>query len=65
MGNSASASATSSTIHDNNKDRELVTISEKVHLTKDQYEVLNIICNTYQESVSQYMQEALVEAMRF
>ena len=36
-----------------------------INLTKSQYEVLNIICNTYEESVSQYMQEALVEAMRF
>jgi hypothetical protein len=26
---------------------------------------LNIICNTYEEPVSQYLQEALVEAMRF
>ena len=26
---------------------------------------MNIICNTYEESVSQYLQEALVEAMRF
>jgi DNA-binding winged helix-turn-helix (wHTH) protein len=47
MGNSASASVTSSSIQGN--DKELVTIAEKVHLTKDQYEVLNIICNTYQE----------------
>lgn len=44
---------------------ECVTIAEKVGLTKNQYEVLNIICNTYEESVSQYMQEALIEAMRF
>jgi hypothetical protein len=34
-------------------------------MTKGQYEVLNIICNTYEESFSQYLQEALVEAMRF
>jgi hypothetical protein len=47
------------------KNEELVTITEKINLTKSQYEVLNIICNTYQESVSQYLQEALVEAMRF
>jgi hypothetical protein len=43
----------------------LVTINEKVNLTKDQQEVLNIICNTYQISISEYMQEALVEAMKF
>jgi hypothetical protein len=34
-------------------------------LKKDQYEVLKIICNTYQTSFSEYMQQALVEAMRF
>jgi hypothetical protein len=26
---------------------------------------MNIICNAYKESISQYLQEALVEAMRF
>ena len=65
MSNSASASVSSSTIQDNNKDhKQLVTISEKVQLTRSQHEVLSIICNTYEEPVSQYMQEALVEAMR-
>jgi hypothetical protein len=44
---------------------DLVTINEKVNLTKDQHEVLNIICKTYQISISEYMQEALVEAMKF
>ena len=44
---------------------DLVTINEKVNLTKDQHEVLNIICNTYQISISEYMQQALVEAMKF
>jgi hypothetical protein len=64
--NSTSASVTTSTIPHNSKGHEeLVTITEKINLTKSQYEVLNIICNTYEESVSQYLQEALVEAMRF
>jgi len=31
----------------------------------DQHEVLNIICDTYQISISEYLQEALVEAMKF
>ncbi|SRR5215204_1305317 len=44
---------------------ELVTITEKISLTKNQHEILNIICNTYEESISKYLQEALVEAMRF
>jgi hypothetical protein len=67
MDSSPTPSAASKVIQtNNNEDHEkLVTIAEKVSLTKNQYEVLNIICNTYEESVSQYLQEALVEAMRF
>jgi hypothetical protein len=64
--NSSVSATTSRTIRDKNKDHEeLITITEKIDMTKNQYEVLNIICNTYEESVSQYLQEALVEAMRF
>ena len=44
---------------------DLVTINEKVNLTKKQQQVLKMICDTYQMSVSEYMQQALVEAMRF
>jgi len=66
MGSSSIPAAASKVIQTNNKeDHEFVTITEKVSLTKNQYEVLNIICNTYEESISQYLQEALVEAMRF
>jgi hypothetical protein len=62
----SSVSTTSSGTTPNNKDHEQqVTITEKINLTKSQYEVLNVICNTYEEPVSQYLQEALVEAMRF
>lgn len=59
--------ATSKVIRtNNNKDHEkLISITEKISLTKNQYQVLNIICNAYEESISQYLQEALVEAMRF
>ena len=63
-----SMSPASKVIRTNNikKDHEeLISITEKINLTKKQYEVLNIICNTYEESISQYLQEALVEAMRF
>jgi len=31
---------------------------------KKQYDVLKIVCDTYQKSISEYMQEALVELMR-
>jgi hypothetical protein len=47
------------------EDSELVTINEKVNLTKEQNEVLHMICNSYEMTISEYMQQALVEAMRF
>jgi hypothetical protein len=44
---------------------DVITINEKVNLTKQQHQVLKIICDTYETSFSEYMQQALVEAMRF
>jgi anti-sigma28 factor (negative regulator of flagellin synthesis) len=44
---------------------DIITINEKVNLTKQQHQVLKTICDTYQMSLSEYMQQALVEAMRF
>ena len=60
--NSSSSSSTSSKVKETyNKDpADLVTINEKVNLTKNQYEVLKIICETYEQSVSEYMEQALV-----
>jgi hypothetical protein len=46
-------------------DTNLVTIHERINLTKEQCDVLKTICHTYEESISDYMQEALIEAMRF
>ncbi len=48
--NSSSSSSHSSKVNKTySKDpADLITINEKVNLTKDQHEVLNIICNTYQ-----------------
>jgi hypothetical protein len=40
-------------------------INEKLNLSGSQYEVLKIICDTYKQSISDYMQEALIEPMRF
>jgi hypothetical protein len=47
------------------KNSDLVTINEKVILTKEQNEILQMVCNSYEMSISEYMQQALVEAMRF
>jgi len=64
--NSSSSSPSSKVNETYCKDpANVITINEKVNLTKDQHKVLNIICNTYQISISEYMQEALVEAMKF
>ena len=64
-----SISPTKSTgTYDKNKDSggdSIVTVNEKVNLTKSQHQVLKTICDTYEISVSEYMQQALVEAMRF
>ena len=50
-----------------NKDsiENVITVIEKISLTKDRHHVLKIIYDTYEMSLSEYMQQALVEAMRF
>jgi hypothetical protein len=67
MASSSIRSSASRIAQTNNEDsiEPIVTINEKVNLTKQQDEVLKIICDTYQMSFSEYMQQALVEAMRF
>ena len=52
---SSSASVSSEVIP--TKDNELVTINEKVNLTKEQNEVLQMICNSYEMTISEYMQQ--------
>jgi hypothetical protein len=52
--------------HNNsNKEYDFITITEKIKLKKNQYEVLKIICDPYHSSLSEYIQEAIIEAMRF
>ena len=76
MNNSSSVSSVSSATtssssltntQNKNKDStdDVIAINEKINLTKQQHHVLKIICDTYQMSLSEYMQQALVEAMRF
>lgn len=43
---------------------DIITINEKINLTKQQHQVLKIICDTYETPFSEYMRQALVEAMR-
>jgi hypothetical protein len=60
-----SSSSSSSTSSSPTSVPPKVTINEKVNLTKEQNEVLQMICNSYEMTISEYMQQALVEAMRF
>ena len=69
-GSSSSLSSTTQSKVDNsngdsNKENDIITLTEKIKLKKDQYEVLKMICDTYQTSFSQYIGEAIIEAMRF
>jgi len=68
MSSSATMSSSESTHTDKKGEdniHDFITINEKVNLTKQQHQVLKIICDTYQISLSEYIQQALVEAMRF
>jgi len=66
MNGSSSSSLSSKMKETHSKDHaKLITINEKVNLTKKQFDVLKIICDTYEQSVSEYMEEALVEAMQY
>jgi hypothetical protein len=58
-----SSSSSSSTSSSPTSVPPKVTINEKVNLTKEQNEVLQMICNSYEMTISEYMQQALVEAM--
>ena len=73
MNNSRSSlgetSLSSKPTQNRNKDKsatvnDTIAINEKINLTKNQYEVLNMICNSYEKSFSEYIQEALVRTMQ-
>ena len=42
----------------------MITINENVTLTKNQHQALKIVCDIYQQSFSEYIQEALVQTMK-
>jgi hypothetical protein len=47
------------------EDDDLITITENIKLKMEQYEVLKIICDIYRFSIPEYIQEVLIEAMKF
>jgi hypothetical protein len=49
---------------DKNSDDTMITFNENVSLTKNQHQALTIVCDIYQQSVSEYIQESLVRTMR-
>ena len=61
MNASSSRSTGSSEVLRDQRGNDYVTLTEKVDLTKKQYEVLNIVCTTYGKSLSEYMEEALAQ----
>jgi hypothetical protein len=67
--NNAQTMSSSKSDHLNNKNKDaindIVIINEKVNLTQQQHQVLKMICDTYEISLSEYMQQALIEAIRF
>jgi hypothetical protein len=66
VSSSTATSAPPKVTRTNNRDpKELVIMNEKVNLTKEQNEVLQMICNSFEMTISEYLQQALVEAMRF
>ena len=42
----------------------MITINENVTLTKNQHQALKIVCDIYEQSFSEYIQEALVQTMK-
>ena len=62
------SSSSSKLIREPNKTKDAIhdtiTINEKISLTKKQHEVLNMLCNSYEISISKYMKEALVQLMK-
>jgi hypothetical protein len=53
--------------HGNKQEHDdgIIRITETINLKREQYEVLKIICDTYRLSLSEYIQEVLIEAMKF
>jgi hypothetical protein len=61
----ASSSKPGNNLNGKNKPSvDVVTISETISLTKNQHQALKIVCDIYQQSFSEYIQEALVQTMR-
>jgi len=62
MDSSLSSKPTHISNRNKNDVDDTIVINEKINLTKNQYKVLNMICNSYEKSISKYMQEALVQS---
>jgi hypothetical protein len=47
-----------------NSEEDIITITERVNLTKNQHQALKIVCDIYQQSFSEYIHQALVQTMK-
>jgi hypothetical protein len=71
MNNSSTSAVTSKkseskiSHNDSNNQDDFITITEGIKLRNEQYKVLKIICDTYRLSLSQYIQQILIEAMKY
>jgi predicted DNA-binding protein len=43
---------------------DIITITEKINLTKSQHQALKIVCEIFQQSFSEYIQHAVVQTMK-
>lgn len=50
--------------HDNITSDSQIKINQQITLTKDQYELLNIISKARNKSISEYIQMAVIETMK-
>jgi hypothetical protein len=62
---SFSSAATPSSKSTNSQDKNTDSIDDLITINEKIQQILKIICDIYEISFSEYMQQALVEAMRF
>jgi hypothetical protein len=49
---------------DPNREKHCITINQQIVLTTNQYELLKIISNFSNKSISEYIQKAVIETMK-
>lgn len=47
-----------------NLEEDIITITEKINLTRNQHQALKIFCDIYQQTLAEYIHHALVQTMK-